>query len=193
MANNIAAGPDRLEDPISMHPEGLLEERPVRMEIDKGEALDILELMEESLKRGYSLAQTYRWIGRMQGRNPKTIENFIRRNRSTVEYAKMKLRGAASDIVDKIIDKAPTHELIDILSRPNIGVLDPIKKVEGGGGFILNVSAESCGAVKIGVVHNQIGVTTDGIPANAPEVVTVQPAQRPALDTAHARLWDAPE
>lgn len=138
------------DEPISMVPEGTIEaSRKPRVNIEEEEALDILEMLETSLKKGYSAAQTYRYIARGLGRHPKTIENFIRRHRSTVGLAQMKLRANAAKIVDKIIDKAPTHELIDVISRPNIGVLEPTKKQElTNNGFILNVQVDSLGAVK---------------------------------------------
>jgi hypothetical protein len=140
------------DEPISMNPEGVIEaSRKPREEIDDEEALDILSLFKKSAAKGYAPAQIYRYIGRCQGRHPKTIENFLRRHRSTVELAQIKLKASASKIVQKVIEKAPTHELIDLLSRPNIGVLEPMKKQDiTNNGFIINVQADSLGAVKVG-------------------------------------------
>lgn len=157
------------EDP-TMNMDGVCIKR-VRQEIDQNAALDILDTFERSMRKGYTLVQTYRFIARAQGRDPKTIEAFIRRMRSTTSLAQMKVKARAAELMDKVMDKAAPGELIDILSRPNIGVLEPMRKTEGSTGFILNVSAESCGAVKIGILHNSQGAAPHGIQANAPAIL----------------------
>jgi hypothetical protein len=154
---------------VSMVPEGAIPE-PEDIEIDEAdepekvgrvllqehEQLNILAMFEESMARGFSLEATYKGIAKTLGRHPQTIAKFVRRMRSTVSLAKLTLAANANRMVKKVIEKAPTSELIDVLSRPNMGVLEPRKSEgSGGGGFFINVKAENLGAVQIGIVNKE--------------------------------------
>lgn len=118
---------------------------------DDADTLAILEAVQASLDQGALLTYAYKYVARGWGVHEQTIAAIWKRHRSTAKLATMKIQAQASAIVEKIIEKAPTNELIDILSRPNIGVLEPMKSGNGGGGFIVSVSADSCGGVKVGV------------------------------------------
>lgn len=118
---------------------------------DDADTLAILEAVQASLDQGALLTYAYKYVARGWAVHPATIAEVWKRHRSTAKLATMKIQARASQIVEKIIDKAPTSELIDILSRPNIGVLEPIKSGGQGGGFIVSVSADSCGGVKMAV------------------------------------------
>ena len=84
---------------------------------------------------------------------PETVHGILMRLRPTTDIAKMYLKAKAYKLVRRLVKRANPAEIIDVLTRPGIGVLEPQVKMEGsgGGGFFLSVSAESLGAVKIGV------------------------------------------
>lgn len=85
----------------------------------------------------------------------ESICGAVQRMMPTTDLAQAVLQRGAVRLASRVLRKANVVEAIDILSRPNIGVLDPIKKQEGGGGFLISMSADSCGAVKVGVAFGQ--------------------------------------
>lgn len=80
-----------------------------------------------------------------------SIASVIQRYQPTTNIAEVILKKGAARLAVRIVRRANVTEAIDVLSRPNIGVLDPIKKMEGGGSFIMSITAESCGTVKVGM------------------------------------------
>lgn len=80
-----------------------------------------------------------------------SIASVVQRYQPTTNIAEVILKKGAARMAARIVRRANVTEAIDVLSRPNIGVLDPIKKAEGGGGFIMSITAESCGTVKVGM------------------------------------------
>lgn len=124
-------------------------------------------------KEGMALTETYKVIGEAVGRDHKTVCDVIKRYLPTTDLATAILRAGAVDMAQKIIRKGTVSEMIDVLERPNIGVLDPVKK--GGGesesGFMLTVSADTLGAVKVGVA----------VGGAAQKAAIDAPAPRPAL------------
>jgi hypothetical protein len=117
----------------------------------------ILERFDHYRKvEGLGLMQAYEAVGSETGRSTKVIGVIINRQRPTVNAARTYLRSKALRMARKIVKRGSTADLINILERPGIGVLDPLKRQDGGGGgFFLSVSADSCGAVKIGVATGQ--------------------------------------
>lgn len=125
--------------------------RGIRAQPD--EIQHILDLFNDCRKKGRSIMESYRLVGAQVGRDQKVIGTIINRLRPTTDMAKMYLRAKSYRLVKRLVAKAGPSEIIDILQRPSIGVLDPIKKVDSGpGGFFLTVNADSCGAVKVGVM-----------------------------------------
>lgn len=107
-----------------------------------------------------------------------SIASAIARYQPTTELATVILKKGAMRLASRVVRRANVTEAIDVLSRPNIGVLDPIKKTEGGGGFIISVTAESCGTVKVGAAfnpltdHPQLGPTQAQINAKQDVIIT---------------------
>ena len=129
---------------------------PRGIPISAEEIQHILDLFNDSRKRGRSLMDSYTLVGQQVQRDPKVIAGLIQRLRPTTDLAKMYFRAKAFKMAKRIVKKASPAELIDVLQRPSIGVLDPIKKIDTGpGGFFLSVNAESCGSVKVGVAQLQ--------------------------------------
>ena len=125
---------------------------------------------------GTPLTETYKIIGEAVGRDHKTVCDAIHRYLPTTDLGTAILRAHSADMAMKIVKKGTVSELIDVLERPNIGVLEPVKK--GGGeentGVMLSVSVESLGVVKAGV----------SIGGGATPKALAQPV--PALPTAEA-------
>lgn len=127
---------------------------PRGVPIQPDELQHMLDLFNDLRKRGLSIMECYKRIGLLLERDPKVVGVTINRLRDTTPLAKMYLRSKSYRLVKRLVAKAGPAEIIDILQRPSVGVLDPIKKVEGGGGgFFLTVNADSCGAVKVGVLQ----------------------------------------
>lgn len=106
---------------------------------------------------GHSRTDTYKSLAAKLDRDWKTIAGAVNRLMPTVDLAKMRLRAGASRMARRIINRGSTSELIDVLSRPNIGVLDPIKSEKGqGGGFFMSVEMDSLGAVRIGAAQSAL-------------------------------------
>lgn len=121
--------------------------------LDDDELNDILSIFEESLRKGFQPASCYKYVAMRLGRSPGVIKNALGRIRSTTKLAEAKLRAGSSQMVDRLMAEADASQLMNILSRPNIGVLEPAAKEGGNGfnGFKIAVQADTCGAVQIGV------------------------------------------
>ncbi len=110
---------------------------------------EIVDRYEAAKKRGLIDTQAYNEVADAMGIDASSVRYHVKALKSTVALAKRKLLAKASVMVDRIVEKAPTSELIDILSRPNIGVLDPAQKgQQGNGGFFLSVEMGSLGGVR---------------------------------------------
>lgn len=112
----------------------------------------ILERFDHYRRQGLPLMQAYTAVGAEVGRDARVVGAFVNRMRPTVGAARMYLRSKALKLAKRLVAKANTPEILDILSRPSMGVIDPAVKSGGEGmGFQLLVSADSCGAVKVGL------------------------------------------
>lgn len=110
----------------------------------------IIGRFRQLVKAGTLVVDAYNIIGTELNLKPSTVQNVIRRLKSSQRIATEYLQANALRLAMRVARKANVDQSIDILSRPNIGVLEPIKRNENsGGGFFLAVSADSCGAVKV--------------------------------------------
>lgn len=101
----------------------------------------------------WTMKDVYDKVSAETGWPPTMILRVHRGLASTTNAATQLFRARAVRMAQKVLRKADPAQLIDILSRPNIGVLEPIKKeaAPGAGGFFLSVQAEACGAVNVAV------------------------------------------
>lgn len=123
--------------------------------IDDEEKEYMLGLYEQSIKNGHGLMATYGFIARATKHSEKTVARVMRQLMPTTKLATAKLRAGSSKLVDRLLAKAEVPDILDILSRPNIGVLAPASKggSDGPTGVFVSVQSESCGAVKVGVIQ----------------------------------------
>lgn len=118
---------------------------------------DMLMYFDKFRKMGLGKDECYKRIAAILGRSEGTIGVAIRRLTPTTRTARLYLQSKAYKLARRLVEKANTAEIIDILSRPSMGVLDPAKKSESGmGGFFLTVSADTCGAVKVGMLTGNV-------------------------------------
>lgn len=89
-------------------------------------------------------------IGVAVGRKHHTILKFIRSMTDTTEIAQRMVRARSLELTQRVLDKADVSQAIDILSRPNVGVLKPLNKNVDGPQIHISVNTESIGAVSIG-------------------------------------------
>lgn len=117
---------------------------------------EILTRFDYWRKRGKGLQECYELIGQEVGRSTKVIGVTINRHRPTAGAARLYLQNRAYALARKLVRDADAPLILELLSRPSLGVIDPVQKTGGGeGGFFLSVTADSCGAVKIGVATQQ--------------------------------------
>lgn len=113
--------------------------------MSEGEKNDALALW----KRGWTADE----IGEELGRDPTTIYRLINELKDTTELGAATLRKNVAGLVQRLVDKAEPAHIIDILSRPNIGILEPVNKGTPGGGsgggssIVINVQPNFLAAV----------------------------------------------
>lgn len=110
----------------------------------------IVKLYKVYTRRGVDPKEACRQIGELYERSAPTIELLIRRlTADTRDLAQAYFQSNALKMAMGVVREASVTQKIDILSRPNMAVLAPVRAgAEGQRGFILTVSADSCGAVK---------------------------------------------
>lgn len=120
-------------------------------------AHELAEIVSEYVgwtKAGKSNGEAYLLIAATHERPSDSIRSVIQRLRPTIDPAKVYLKAQALRLAIRVVRNANVQESMEILANPEIGVLQP--KTEGPtgqGGFFLSVTAESCGAVKIGLAQ----------------------------------------
>jgi hypothetical protein len=125
--------------------------------IPRDEVLDMLRLFKV-LSRGNTmpLMERYQKIAEVTGYELKAVAALIKRHQPSIDHAKMILHAGTAKMAQRLVNRANTSEIIDIFSRPNIGILAPKASSEGGGGgFFLSVQTDSLGGVKVGVAGGQ--------------------------------------
>lgn len=121
-----------------------------------------------------------------------TIYALVKRLEPTTGLAQTYIKAGALRLAKRIVAKASVAESIEVLSRPNIGVLESRQQATGGGGFFLSISKDSCGAFKMeagttaqnGGQHGQI---TTGYEGEGRDTVIVSGHRAPALPPAQVQ------
>lgn len=127
-----------------------------RVPIPDHQKQEILVRFDTLRRQGRGIQESYKIIGEEVNRNYKVIGELINRMRPTAGAARMYLRSKLLRLTRRLVEEAKAPEIIEILSRPGIGVLDPPAKTQAdSGGFFLSVEANTCGAVKVGVAMQQ--------------------------------------
>lgn len=84
-------------------------------------------------------------------RSPATVRSFLSKYTDTTPMAEAILRKGAVVMAANIVKRGTVSEHIDVLSRPNIGVLKPVDKAgANSGGFSIHLSV---GPASLGVTN----------------------------------------
>lgn len=117
------------------------------IQVSSGEKNDIL-IASQSGKTIKEIAFSF-------GRDQSTISKILKDLRPTTALARATILAKASELVDRVLEKADVDQAIDILQRANIGVLEPLAKGGGGSGgnvgILVSVSPGSLPAVDAAV------------------------------------------
>jgi hypothetical protein len=113
------------------------------------------------IDRGREPTQAVRALAVRYGCHEATIWRILGPyRRPTVKAATWHFKAHAYEMAKRVVSEGKPAELIDVLSRPNIGVLAPVVKQsgDGGTGLFVSVSIGSLGAAQAGAVID-VGVT----------------------------------
>lgn len=97
-------------------------------------------------------------IAKKLGRHHSAISRFCKRMFGTTELAEQYLKSKSLEMAKKVVKHATVEETIEVLSRPNIGVLAPVKQVESGPRILISVGQDSIGAIQSGQ-RDHLGLT----------------------------------
>lgn len=102
-------------------------------QMSPGEKNDILSYVKKHPEK------TIRQVATEFGRTADTVSRLLKDLRPTTELARATLLSRAHELVERVTEKADVDQLIDVLSRPNVGVLEPIASKAGGGGTSVGI------------------------------------------------------
>lgn len=95
------------------------------------------------------------------------------------------LRARALDLAMRVVEEANVEEAIDILSRPNIGVLEPVLKAQNQPkiGIITNINTHTLGGVQPSTSTTVIDLSAEPVPVpkELPECPDPNPYPYPRL------------
>lgn len=102
------------------------------------------------------MMRCYELVSAETGFPVETVRAVWRMMQPTTGIAADFIKARAFRMARRLVKEASPDQIINILERPNIGVLEPVKKVDsGGGGFFMNVSMDSLGSVSVAVAGGQ--------------------------------------
>src|SRR5262245_59220066 len=114
---------------------------------------EIAELMKryKVYRRHHNIVDSCKLVSKELDIPWETVYGVQRRLRPTVGLAEDYLRANAFKLATRVVRKANVDQAMNILSRPNVGVLHPAAGAGEGGGsrFMIGVSIDSLGAVKV--------------------------------------------
>lgn len=117
--------------------------RPYEMEL-------MVNLWRKKRQEGMGRQQAYKAVAEELGVSWEAVQRIVVRLSPTTSVAQDLIKANAMRLASRLIRKANSDQIINILERPNIGVLAPKQDSNGGsGGFFLSVSADTCGAVNV--------------------------------------------
>lgn len=135
---------------------------------------EVIACFKKHRQRGLAVMAACNRVQADMGVNAATVYTWVRRMRSTSDVATQYLQASSLKLAMRVVRKANVEQAIGILSRPNIGVLDPAGEGGVGGGrqFTIGVAMDSLGSVKVGL---QIGPAPASQLEASPELVDSGP------------------
>lgn len=88
-------------------------------------------------------------VAKAVDRPKNTVSRFLVKMSDTSVLAKAVIKAGAVTLAQRVVAKAEVREAIDVLSRPGMGVIEPVAPKGGNQGFGIQVSVgvASCGTV----------------------------------------------
>lgn len=127
----VAAEPDSYEPAQSLESSRIKSTGQKRPRVTPQETAIALTLH----RKGFSLNQ----IGQQLHRHHDTIRQAIEPFMDSTELAQQRLRGAALQLVERVIEGADVDQALDVLSRPNVGVLQPVAQQGNSSNVQVNI------------------------------------------------------
>lgn len=127
-----------------------------------------MEEKAEVLRLYFKERKTITDIAKELGRKHETISKFIRTMTDSTQVAQQFLKAKAFELTKRVVEKANVDQAIEILSRPNVGVLEPHKKGNDAPQIMISVNTESIGAVVMPVTGPNSSDTPILPPSDAP-------------------------
>lgn len=113
----------------------------------------VLEKYQALAQQGRPLLDIYKEIGLEIGRHPEHVGQKVREYRPTVKLAVAKVRARAAKLIERVMEKGTVDQTMDLLSRANIGVLEPIRKSGGemaGAQVLVNIGSLGAASISVG-------------------------------------------
>lgn len=149
--------------------------------MDDEERGQILDRYDSLRRSGQEKGEAIKAICFDTGRDKVTIYRLIAAFADSSGLATRYVKSQAMTMIKKIVEKGDVDQLIDVVSRPNIGVLQPIIKGNNAPQILVSVTRDSLGGVSptpaiegeiLGTVKRITeGFTPPPVPAESPEAV----------------------
>lgn len=112
------------------------------------------ELMQDYLRltktEGYGVKEACALMAEPWKKTPEAIYRIVRRFLPTHDLAEQYLKASALTLAMRVVKRGNVDQAIEVLSRPNLGVLAPAKtESAGGAGFFISVNMGDLGAVQV--------------------------------------------
>lgn len=170
--------------------EGLQRRKKYAERLQPEDLAEMWVVYKDLRAKGWAFLDIYEKLADQFGRPVATIRTHLRKLAPTTDIARVFLSASALKMAKRVVDEGRVPELIDVLSRPSLGVIAPKAEAQGGGGFFLSVSADSCGAVRVGLAgsgggahllpESSEGADPPGVEGTGPElssIIDVEPIE----------------
>lgn len=103
-------------------------------------------------KKGKAIMESCEIVGQAMNIPATTVYTAQNRLQPSTDIAADVLRAGAFKLAQRVLRKGNVDQAIDVLSRPNIGVLAPAKESGSSGpAFRIGVQVDALGAISVGV------------------------------------------
>lgn len=140
------------------------------------EISEIVARLHKMVNAGIGIMEASRRVGAKMELSSDIVYQVWRRMLPTTDLATRYIKASAFRLAARVVRKASAEQAISVLSRPNIGVLDPASTGGGGGGghqFMIGVAVDSLGGVKVGIQGGPIGqlpeASSSPVPSSEPK------------------------
>ncbi len=158
--------------------------QPIDLGLTQEQRWSAVESMTRDVtKRGMGVTAAVRRMALKFGTHEMTMWALWKKYRDSRHIAGIYLKAQAFRMAQSIVEHGTPADHIDVLTRPNIAVLQPTVKGETGGtGLFISVSAATCGAMS--ATNVQIQEWSDGQTVHREREEGSDPLDAEALEAA---------